>query len=173
MCGLNKTTFAFPTSRKLKSFLVRQIYNFTMDTFAVILKLLITIKDAIMMFSKRKNMTSHDYIELAIEHIAPLSSIERTELAGHLLKEDMENVSHRESIFNAIMSYDNINIAHTLADCIINESPEAIQDLIKELKYIVTEHYTNRIDDLIKEEKQKLSESIKLEYDIDNSVIEC
>ena len=112
---------------------------------------------------KRKDITYREYIRALAESHEKISDIERSELAGHLLRRDMENSNDRENIFTKIMMHDNCGIADFISDAMIVELPENIEDLMRDIKYAVTKHYSNEIDQLVKEEELVVEEEKKQE----------
>jgi hypothetical protein len=112
---------------------------------------------------KRKDIDWKAYLRQLAESSVKMSSIEKIEFSGYLLRRDIEFTTNISGLLNKIFCMDNYSIADVIASFLIAESPDTTNDLIKEIQIAVSKYYENEILSLIEaEEKQLEREKIEL-----------
>lgn len=113
---------------------------------------------------KSKDMDWKQYLRQLAESFAKISDIERVEFAGYLLRRDMQSTSNPAVLFDTIFSSNQYFIADYIADVLIAESPDSIEDLLKNTKHLITSYYEDEINSLIKGEEKIVEEERKAEH---------
>jgi len=112
-----------------------------------------------MAVTKKKDGDWKYYLrELALSG-CKISDIEKAEFAGYLLRKDMDN---GECLLTENFFLPCEGIMDIVASCLIAESPEAIEDVIRALKNRAIEYYEYEIDERIKDEETLIEEEKKI-----------
>ena len=111
-----------------------------------------------MAVAKKKDMDWSYYLNELAKSTTRVSEIERTEFAGYLLRRDMEGNQDRACIFQKIVANDNYLLADLIASLLIAESPDSVEDLLRNIKYIVTENYNDEMNELIIDETRAIEQ---------------
>lgn len=126
---------------------------------------------------KKKDMNWKDYLrELALSD-TKISDIEKVELAGFLLRRDMDDPELAAEVTGMIFCHSHLPTGDMIASFMIAESPETTEDLLNFIKKNVISYYSQEVDELLKEAieevereryEAKLRENPKDEYDPNN-----
>lgn len=114
-----------------------------------------------MAIAKSADMNWKSYLRLLAEQGCKVSDLEKTELAGLLMRRDNENVRHSNELFEHIFAMDNGEITDRIATLLFSESPDSITDLVQILKAQITQAYQDEINTLIDGEFQSYEEERK------------
>jgi hypothetical protein len=103
-----------------------------------------------MSITKSKDMDWRKYLKELAESDRKPSDIECTEFSGYLLRRDAENSS------KSVILHD--DIIDLVANFLIAESPDTIEDLLRSIKFSVVDHYKKEMTILISDEEKSIKE---------------
>lgn len=107
-----------------------------------------------MAIMKKKDIDWKYYLTEIARSQSKLSEIEKQEFAGHLLKRDMESTQKRYNVIEDIAISEDCYLGDMIASFLVAESPDTIEDLLNTIKKIITDFYTNEINELIINEEK-------------------
>ena len=129
---------------------------------------------------KNKDMNWKRYLRQLAEAHNKISTIERIEFSGYLLRRDMEREDNAKILTQILALYD-YGVGDTIASTLIAESPDSKENLFNIIKNLVIDHYNDEVNTLIKEEEKEVAEELREarskedprdEYSPDNMEIE-
>lgn len=101
------------------------------------------------------------YLRQLAESQHKISDIEKVEFAGYLMRRDSEKGAAGSQDFIKMISFDNCYLMDYISAYMIAESPESIEDLLKNIQHIIVEYYSDEMDSLIKQEEAFLAGELK------------